>query len=512
MFKTLICIGALASFAVAQSPVVGSCSVFPADNIWNTRIDLLPVSPNSATWISTIGAAKPVHPDFGSGTYNGAPIGIPFVTVPGTQTKYSATFLYQSDSDTGPYAIPLTAPIEGGSTSTGDRHATSIDLNNCILYEIYAAYPQAASWTGDSGAIFNLLSNALRPASLTSADAAGLPIFSGLLRYDEVLAGEIRHALRFTVPQTRKAYIWPARHYASSLTGAQYPPMGARFRLKASFNISAFSAANRIILTALKRYGMMLADNGSAWYLSGTPDGRWNNDDLHALTRIAGSNFEAVDVAPLMVNVDSGQALQSSVQVSLSPASVSVRLNAQADFNSIVTGNSNTAVTWDVNGAVGGNSSVGFIDSISGLYTAPSVLPSPATVVVHATSNAVNSAVGRASVTITNPQPISVSISPTSASVSTGSIRQFTARSQSGVSMAAIWKVNGIVGGNYAVGTINSGGIFTAPAAVPSSALVTVSAISVADQTKSASVAVTITLRYRARTNSSSKVAPEFHE
>lgn len=512
MFKSLICIGALASFAAAQTPVIGSCTVFPADNIWNTRIDQLPVSPNTATWVSTIGAAKPVHPDFGSGTYDGAPIGIPFVTVPGTQIKYPATFLYQSDSDTGPYAIPLTAPIEGGSASTGDRHATSIDIGNCILYEIYAAYPQAVSWKGDSGAIFNLLSNALRTASLTSADAAGLPIFAGLLRYDEVLSGEIRHALRFTVPQTRKAYLWPARHYASSLTGTQYPPMGARFRLKASFNISAFSAANQIILTALKRYGMMLADNGSAWYLSGAPDAHWDNDDLHALTTITGSNFEAVDVSPLMVNVDSGQALQSSAQVSLNPSSASVHLNGQVSFKATVTGNSNTAVTWDVNGAVGGNSTVGFIDSISGLYTAPSVLPSPATAVVHATSSAVHSAVGSASVTITNPQPVSVSISPTSASVATGRTRQFTASAQSGLSMATIWNVNGIVGGNNVVGKISSGGLFTAPSAVPLPSVVTVSAVSVADQPKSASAAVTIALRRRAAIGSFPDGTPDPNE
>src|SRR5208283_4132403 len=190
--------------------------------------------PSSSTWVNTIGASSPLHPDFGSGLYDGAPMGIPYVTVPGTQTKYPATFTYQSESDPGPYAIPLNAPIEGGSASTGDRHVIAVDTDNCILYEIYAAYPQAASWQGGSGAIFNLLSDELRPASWTSADAAGLPIFPGLVRYDEIVAGEIRHAIRFTVPQTQKAYVWPARHYASSLTGAQYPPMGARFRLTAS--------------------------------------------------------------------------------------------------------------------------------------------------------------------------------------------------------------------------------------------------------------------------------------
>jgi len=395
----------IAGLAFGQAPTVGTCTVLPADNIWNTRIDQLPVHPSSSTWVTTIGASSPVHPDFGSGLWDGGPIGIPFVTVPGSQTKYPATFTYQSESDTGPYAIPLNAPIEGGSASTGDRHAIAIDTNNCILYEIYAAYPQAASWQGGSGAIYNLLSDALRPATWTSADAAGLPIFPGLVRYDEIVAGEIRHAIRFTVPQTQKAYVWPARHYASSLTGAQYPPMGARFRLKASFNISGFSPTNQIILKALQRYGLILADNGSSWYISGAPDSRWNNDDLHALTGITGSNFEAVDVSPLMVDPNSGQARQTSVSVGVNPASANVVLNAQRQFTATVSGNADQSVTWDVNGGIGGNSTVGFIDSISGLYTAPNVVPSPATVTVHATSKAMPSAVGSAAVTLTNPAP-----------------------------------------------------------------------------------------------------------
>ena len=299
----------------------GNCPVFPADNIWNTRIDQLPVHPSSSTWVTTIGPSLPLHPDFGSGTYNGEPIGIPYVDVPGTQTKYPATFTYQSESDPGPYAIPLNAPIEGGSSSTGDRHVIAVDIDNCILYEIYDAFPQAASWQGGSGAIFNLLSDALRPASWTSADAAGLPIFAGLVRYEEILAGAIHHAIRFTVPQTQDAYVWPARHEASSLTGNQYPPMGARFRLKSSFNISGFSATNQIILTALQRYGMMLADNGSSWYISGAPDSRWNNDDLHVLTTITGSNFEAVDATTLMVDPNSGATLQSApVAAGVSPS------------------------------------------------------------------------------------------------------------------------------------------------------------------------------------------------
>src|SRR3982751_5334589 len=228
---------AIPVLASAQAPRIGNCTVLPADNVWNTPVDSLPVSANSAAYVNTIGPAAPVHADFGSGTFGGGTIGIPFVKVPGTQTKYPATFLYWDESDAGPYAVPLNAPIEGGSNSTGDRHAIAVDTDNCILYELYRAFPQAASWNADAGAIYNLKSNALRPSTWTSADAAGLPIMPGLVRYDEIAAGEIRHALRFTVPQTQKAYVWPARHYASSLTDPRYPRMGERFRLKASFDI-----------------------------------------------------------------------------------------------------------------------------------------------------------------------------------------------------------------------------------------------------------------------------------
>ena len=484
----------LGSLASAQTPTIGNCAVLPADNIWNTRIDQLPVHPSSSTWVSTIGASSPLHPDFGSGLYNGGPIGIPYVTVPGTQTKYPATFTYQSESDTGPYAIPLNAPIEGGSSSTGDRHVNSIDTDNCILYEIYDAYPQTSSWTGGSGAIFNLLSDALRPATWTSADAAGLPIFPGLVRHDEVATGAIHHALRFTVPQTQRAYVWPARHYASSLTGAQYPPMGARFRLKASFDMSSFSPTNQVILTALKQYGMMLADNGSAWFLSGAPDAGWNNDDLHALTTIAGSNFEAVDATVLMVNPDSGQAVQSGVTVSVSPSSASVPLSTQKQFTATVSGSSNQAVTWDVNGAVGGNGTVGFIDSVSGLYTAPASVPSPATVTVHASSSAVTPAVaGSAAVTVVNALPIAVTISPTSARVRVTATKQFTASVTNTTNTSVTWKVNGVTGGNSTFGTVSTGGLYKAPNIVPSPSKVTVSATSNADASKSASATVSIT-------------------
>jgi len=295
--------------ALQSSPEVAGCAVFPADNIWNVPVATLPVDRNSDAYIATIGADRPVHPDFGSGLYDGGPIGIPFVTVPGSQPKVPVTFLYDDESDPGPYPIPPNPPIEGGPNSDGDRHVLVVDRDRCILYELFNAFPQAyESWRADSGAIFDLRSNALRPVGWTSADAAGLPMLPGLVRYDEVASGEIRHALRFTAPQTRRAFLWPARHFASRLTGTQYPPMGQRFRLRANFDISSFSPEVRVILRALKKYGLMLADNGSSWFISGVPDERWDNDVLRQLRRVRGSDFEAVDVSSLMIDPDSGQA------------------------------------------------------------------------------------------------------------------------------------------------------------------------------------------------------------
>ena len=299
--------------ASAQSgPSLAGCPVFPADNVWNTPVDHLPVDSNSSVYITTIGPTKTVHPDFGSALWEGAPIGIPYSLAPGTQPRVDISFDYADESDPGPYPIPPDAEIEGGPNSTGDRHVLVLDRDSCTLYEVYAAYPQAGgSWQAGSGAIYDLDSYALRPRGWTSADAAGLPILPGLVRYDEVAAGEIRHALRFTVPQTQKRYVWPARHYASSLTGAQYPPMGKRFRLKASFDVSTFSAEVQVILRALKKYGMILADNGSAWFISGVPDPRWNDDVLVSeFRRVTGADFEAVDETAMIVDPDSGQARQ----------------------------------------------------------------------------------------------------------------------------------------------------------------------------------------------------------
>jgi hypothetical protein len=305
----------LASTVAAAAPQVGGCPVLPADNIWNARVDTLPRHPNSDAYIATMGSTRGVHPDFGT-VYEGAPIGIPYVTVPGNQPRVAVTFDYDDESDPGPYPIPADAPIEGGPQSDGDRHVLVVDRDNCVLYELFYAYRQPnGSWTAGSGAIYDLRSNALRPAGWTSADAAGLPILPGLVRFDEVATGEIAHALRFTAPQTQSDYVWPARHEASSLTGALYPPMGLRLRLKSSFDVSTFSPQVQVILTALKRYGMILADNGSAWYVSGVPDARWNDDVLVGeLARVKGSDFEAVDVGSLRVNPNSGGTQQLLIE------------------------------------------------------------------------------------------------------------------------------------------------------------------------------------------------------
>ncbi len=404
---------ALAAPAYGQQ-MIGSCPVLPADNIWNTPVDTLPVLANSATMVSTIGASRGFHADFGAGMWDGGPIGIPFVTVPGTQAKYPASFLYDDESDPGPYAVPLNAPIEGGPNASGDRHAIAIDTGNCRLYELYRAFPGSGSWTADSGAIYDLRSNALRPLTWTSADAAGLPIVPGLVTWDEVQTGEIRHAIRFTAPQTRREFVWPARHYASSLTGTQYPRMGERFRLKASFNIAPYPADVQVILRAMKKYGIILADNGSAWFISGKPDPRWNDDNLRSLSQLLGTNFEAVDATVLRISADSGAARQNGSTVTLSPSSASVRVGHLQDFSATVTGAAG-GVRWSVNGVLGGDGSVGTIDT-AGRYLAPASVPSPGTVTVRATSVAVPTAAGSAVVTVM-PLPSIASISPSSVPV-----------------------------------------------------------------------------------------------
>lgn len=291
-------------------PQIAGCPILPADNIWNRPVVGLPKDARSDDYVGNIGSSLPLHPDFGT-FYEDAPIGIPYIVVPPSQPMVDIEFYWYGDqSEPGPYPIPPDAPIEGGPDSDGDRHVLVVQSSTCVLYELYAAYRQPdGSWQAGSGAVYDLWSNALRPEEWTSADAAGLPILPGLVSFDEVAAGEIKHALRFTVPRTRNEYVWPARHQASSSTDPTRPPMGQRFRLRANFDLTPFSAANRVILQALKTYGMIVADNGSSWYLSGTHDVRWDDDDLHELqVRVRGSDFEAVDVSSLMLDPDSGQA------------------------------------------------------------------------------------------------------------------------------------------------------------------------------------------------------------
>jgi hypothetical protein len=276
--------------------------MFPADNPWNKDVSSDPVDPASDVLISTCGANAQLHPDFGT-TWNGGPIGIPYVVVRGDQQRVPVTFDYDDESDPGPYPVPADAPIEGGSSSNGDRHVLVVDADNWKLYELFDAHPVngGARWTAGSGAIFDLSSNSLRPAGWTSADAAGLPILPGLVRYDEVVEQkEIKHALRFTCPTTRRAYVAPARHFASSRTEASQPPMGMRVRLKSSVDISAYPANVRVILRALKTYGMFLADNGSSFFLSGAHDMRWNDDELGAMKQLHGRDFEVVRMGSIV--------------------------------------------------------------------------------------------------------------------------------------------------------------------------------------------------------------------
>jgi hypothetical protein len=291
--------------AVAQAarvPGAPACAVFPASSTWNQRVDRLPVAAGSDRIVAAIGVDEHVHADFGSGLWEGGPIGIPVTVVGKGQAKSRVSFEYSAESDKGPYPIPKNVAIEGGRASDGDRHALIVDRDSCKLYELFALYPTAGGgWRAGSGAIFDLRSNKLRPAGWTSADAAGLPIFPGLVRYDEVVEGKaIRHALRFTCPATRRAYVAPARHFASSRTDPALPPMGMRVRLRASFDVSTYPANVQVILRAMKTYGMLLADNGSAWYVSGAPDPRWSDDELATLSGVRARDFEVVKLGELV--------------------------------------------------------------------------------------------------------------------------------------------------------------------------------------------------------------------
>jgi hypothetical protein len=313
-------VAALAGSALA-APTLGGCPVFPANNYWNTPVDTLPVHASSSTWIASIGASARLHPDWGSVLADN--YGIPYATVGASQPKVPIVFPaegYGDESDPGPYPVPPDAPVEGGSTSDGDRHVIVVDTGHCMLYELYYAFPLSggASWSAYSAAKWDLRSNALRPDTWTSADAAGLPIFPGLVRWEEVAAGEIAHAIRFTASRIRGSsdgrsfYLWPARHASGSSPDAARPPMGARFRLKSSSDISRFDPRTQVILRAFRKYGLVLADAGSNWYFQGTSDTRWPDTVLDELKSIEGSSFEAVDTSLLRIDPDSGEARQSA--------------------------------------------------------------------------------------------------------------------------------------------------------------------------------------------------------
>lgn len=290
----------LSHFIRQESPSIllsGGCSIFPGNNIWNTRVDDLPLDAKSKAYVESMGSDLRLHGDFGPRS------GIPYAAASPPESEVSF-FDAPGESDSGPYRIPANAPIEDG----GDRHVLAIDPNHCRLYELFLARRSASRWEASSGAIFDLRSNTLRSKGWTSADAAGLPVLAGLVRLDEVRSGRISHALRFTTRRTRNEFVWPARHRASRFTDPGLPPMGQRFRLRRSVDTSSFSPDARVILTALKEYGMILADNGASWFLTGAPDSRWSAGAIAELGRISGADFEAVDVSGLMVDPDSGEA------------------------------------------------------------------------------------------------------------------------------------------------------------------------------------------------------------
>jgi len=281
------------------SPTIAGCQILPPDNPWNTDISAYSVHPNSANFIASVGLDKGLHPDFGT-TWQGHPNGIPYIVVGGDQPKVPITFEYADESDPGPYPIPDDAPIEGGAESDGDRHILVLDKDNCTLYEVWHSRKVADGWTGGSGAIFDLTSNELRPMGWTSSDAAGLPILPGLARYEEVEQGAINHALRFTIQKSQRGYILPATHFASPSKDPNLMPMGLRLRLKADYDVSAFPPQAQVILTALKKYGMIMADNGGDWYISGAPNEKWDDEQLSTLRGVNGSDFEVVHTGPII--------------------------------------------------------------------------------------------------------------------------------------------------------------------------------------------------------------------
>lgn len=343
--------------ATGQGASLNGFQPFPADNAWNQDISSAPVDRNSDAIINFIGPSIGLHPDFGSGQYNGSSIGIPYVVVDNSQSLVNIDFTaYGDESDPGPMPIPANAPIEGyPDPGSGDRHVLVIDKSNCFLYELYSSYPNNdGSWNADSAAVWDLQNDEQRPWTWTSADAAGLSIFAGLVRYDEVASGKIQHAIRFTLPQSQAAMVPPASHWAANSTNSLAAPMGMRLRLKASYDISGFSPTVQVILTALQHYGMIMADNGSAMYLSGAPDDRWNNDDLHNLGQVPASAFEVVQMNPIYTasNVPQGAAPNIG---SFTASASSVNSGTQVTLSWQVSGASYSIVSPQI-GAVRGTS------------------------------------------------------------------------------------------------------------------------------------------------------------
>jgi hypothetical protein len=350
---------ACSAISLGQGGGLNGFLPFPADNAWNQNIADATVDPNSGAIINFIGASEPVHPDFGSGEYQGSSIGIPYIVVDSDQVPVAINFTaYGDESDPGPMPVPASAPIEGyPNPGSGDRHVLVLDNSNCWLYELYSSYPQSdGSWNAASAAVWDLTADEQRPLTWTSADAAGLSVFAGLARYDEVASGEIKHALRFTLQDSQAAFVPPASHWAANSTNANAAPMGMRMRLKASFDISQFSATNQVILTALQQYGMIMADNGSNMYISGAPDDRWNNDDLHNLDQVTASDFEVVTMNPIytQANLPTGAAPTIS-SFTANPSTVSAGAQVTLQWN--VTGASYFDVTPEV-GAIRGTSVV----------------------------------------------------------------------------------------------------------------------------------------------------------
>ncbi len=311
-------VGVAPTTASAGTPVPGApnCPMFPADSVWNTPVAGLPVNPNSAAWMASMDSSSTnLHPDFGPSGDPSTPYGMPYTVVSPSQPLVPITFQYADESDPGPYPFSASTPIEGGQQSTGDRHAIMVNPATCTLYELYDAQYSASGSTAGSGAIWNLNSNALRPAGWTSADAAGLPILPGLVRDDEVQSGAITHAIRMTAEATDTSYLWPARHEAGTSSNPNLPPMGARFRLKADYDISGYSPQAQVVLRAMQQYGLILADNGSNWYFGGTADDNWPLALVNELKQVPASAFEAVDESSLMIDPDSGEARQLGVAV-----------------------------------------------------------------------------------------------------------------------------------------------------------------------------------------------------